>query len=148
MKKWKLFTFIGIMSILAFIFIACDDGSEWTAPDSDPREPYFGTWVWEEYSITLSATQYILQRIGTYGGYTVTPISWVAIVNTNDATQTDYPSGFRITGYVSTHSGDIWSETGDFFGENFSYFVHRNGKSLLEQSNEHSWFVVLDKKDP
>ena len=110
----------------------------------DPRSPYFATWEWDDGAfITFSADK--LHAVGGEGlWFKVTPLTWTAVTNTNPETKEDYPTGYKIAG-VCTEAENSWT-VGDSFGDDWAYFLHKDGNSLLEQRDDNTWWEVLTKQ--
>jgi len=144
MKTWKNFGFLIIMAFV-LTFVACDNGNGVTDSDTDPREPYFNSWIEvDNWKVTFFDDKLIAQDdSGDDWDYTVSPITWIAVVNTNVETKKDYPSGYKITGYVSEQNGDAW-EIDQFFGEDWAYFIHKNKKSIIEQDDDNLWYNIMN----
>jgi len=106
-----------------------------------PRSTFFGIWS-EEWSITFSANDIRVDQ-SDGGWYKVSPIIWTAVTNTNSETKDDYPSGYKITGLVS--EGDSEWFIGESWGEDWAYFIHKDGNSIIEQGNNNGWYYVLTK---
>jgi len=116
-----------------------------TVTEPDPRLPYYATWV-ADWSLTFSANEVRVDL--EEGWYKVSPITWTAVTNTNSETKDDFPSGYKITGLVSEEEESSWWGVGDPFGDDWAYFLHKDGNSIIEQGDDNSWWDELKKDIP
>lgn len=139
MKKISVIL-IAAMTLMA-VMAACSSKKE----ELDPRSSYFAKWVNSEgWTVTISVNDIRVDNLGG-GYYKVSPITWHAVTNTNNETKDDYPSGYKITGLVSEEKDSGWGIVGDLFGDDWAYFIHKNGNTLIEQEDDNSWFKVMTK---
>ncbi len=110
----------------------------------DPRSPYFATWVWDDGAIITFSADKLHAVLGEGSWYKVTPLTWTAVTNTNPETKKDYPTGYKIAG-VCTEAENSWT-VGDSFGDDWAYFLHKDGNSLLEQRDDNTCWYVLTKQ--
>ena len=107
----------------------------------DPRAPYFATWVSAWKNITFSADEVYSE--GDDGGgwwYKVSPLTWKAVTNINKDTKDDYPTGYKVTGHVSEEENSGSLGVGDSFADDWAYFLHKDGNSIIEQSDYIEWY--------
>ena len=104
--------------------------------------PYFAKWVADWVNYTFSANELRFDESDAY--FIVSPLTWTAVVNTNNATKDDYPSGYKITGLISEEE-DSEGYVGQPFGDDRSFFIHKDGKSMVEQADNNAWFAVYTK---
>ena len=113
----------------------------------DTRSSYFATWASEGgTSLTFSNNEviwaYIISGV-VYSWAKVSPITWTAVTNTNSVTKNDYPAGYNIAGLVS-EKDDLWAvPIGDPFGEGYSFYIHTDGNSIIEQRDDNSLYDVM-----
>ncbi len=110
----------------------------------DPRSPYFATWVFEDGEfITFSANEaHVVWSDESW--YKVTPLTWTAVTNTNPETKEDYPTGYKIAG-VCTEAENSWT-VGDSYGDDWAFFLHKDGNSMIEQADDNYWCNPMIKK--
>ena len=148
MKKMLLFKKVCFALLAAGIFFSgCSKKNEEPEP-SDPRSPYFAKWI-SDWSIAFSDNQIYVETVGG-GWYKVSPITWTAVTNTNSETKNDYPSGYKVTGFVSEEDNDNGWNVGHPFsmpGDEWAYFIHKNGNSIIEQGDDNSWWEGPFAKD-
>ena len=115
--------------------------------DIDSRLPYFATWTWSDgWTLTISANEIRVDNT-TGGWYKVSPITWTAVTNTNSETKNNYPSGYKITGLISAENDSHWGDVGEPFGDTWTHFIHKDGKSMIEQEDgSDGWHNVLIKQ--
>jgi hypothetical protein len=104
----------------------------------DPRSPYFATWVFDNgTAVTFSADEvHSVWYDGSW--YKATPLTWTAVTNTNPGIKEYYPTGYKIEGIV-TESGHHLFPVGRHFGDDWAYFLHKDGNSMIEQADDNSW---------
>lgn len=121
-----------------------------TVTEPDPRSPYFGKWIYgdddDSYSLTFSADE-IAVEFSDGGWYKVSPLTWEAVTNTNSETLDDYPSGYKITGLVSEEENSSWY-VGESFGDEWAYYIHIDGNSIIEQVDDNEQYYVFIKDAP
>jgi len=142
MKIQKQFIIvISAIVITSFCFTACKD---------DGRKHYYGTWVFAGFGsqLTFSANKFVFLDENNELGFTVSPVTWTPVVNNNDFTKEDYPTGFKISGYISEHHGDIMWQTGSYHDEDWAFFIHNDKQHMIEQGDHRFWVQELTRYDP
>ena len=140
------------MKVTSIFFIAAIGGTLLTgckkddkSDKPDPRLPYFATWR-SEWNIKFSANEIYVEPNGDGGGwYKISPITWKMVTNTNDETKDNFPSGYKITGLVSEEEESGWGDVGTPFGDNWAYFLHKDGNSIIEQGDDNDWWEEMTK---
>ena len=139
MKTRKYFIIIGVIAIISFVFAACK---------IDERRDYFGTWVFEGYGTKLifSADKFVFLDERNELGLTVAQAIWTAVENLNEETKNDYPTGYRISGLITEHHGNVGWRTGDFIDHSWAYYLHKDKQRIIEQGTgrfDSFWFNEL-----
>jgi len=143
MKAVKILTVIGFLVI--FSLTACNIG--------DTKKAYYGTWLYANYGSKIIFSKNKFDFIGEDAawGFSISPVTWILVENTYEETMEEYPVGYKITGTVSEHFGEVIWQTGDNFDEDWAYFLHKDKDKMIEQGERSTrggnffWFEELSK---
>jgi len=138
MKRRKHVITIGVFALTAFIFITCNN---------DDRKPYYGTWGFTEYGTKLifSADKFIFLDEKNDLGFTLSPVKWTAVINNNDETKDDFPTGYKVSGIISEHHGNVGWKTGSDYNEDWAYYIKNDKQHMIEQGDYRFWYQELTK---
>ena len=140
MKTRKILITVFTIAVFAFIFTACKK--------DDSRKDYYGTWTFSGFGTRLvfSADKFSFVDELNDLGFSISPITWTAVENAFEETKDDYPTGYKITGTVLEHHGNIagW-HTGTYFDEDWAFFIHTDRQKMIEQGLNRFWYQELMK---
>ena len=64
------------------------------------------------------------------------PLTWTAVTNTNPGIKEYYPTGYKIEGILRNQAKLVSSRR---FGDDWAYFLPKDGNSMIEQADDNSW---------
>jgi hypothetical protein len=112
-NEFKLFGIIVMVTVIIFGFISCDSNEDESYPQGTPDPDFYGRWrdntsEWRQNTISANKLVYLHQD---GSNYTMENLTWTA-VNNNGANASTYPSGYSITGTLTTEYNVISSISG------------------------------------
>jgi hypothetical protein len=143
MKTWKRYTCVGFLTIMtiAFVFVACDDGTNGIKELANDQTAYYGAWYCAELfngsTVTINSNTFkIIAPDGDW--WQIVSCTWEAVTNSHVGSKNAYPVGYKLIG---TESGQNWTMEGNYIW----IYLHINKKNLIVRTQEDDGPWVADE---